>query len=74
MRKVDIDTHVVSFIFKNHSIGPLYNPDLAGRVRHDFVHDTKRLEGVKKIPIPRAPKLNSPIAIWDPGAGHWDVS
>jgi hypothetical protein len=30
MTSVVVDTDVASFIFKNHSIGALYEPDLAG--------------------------------------------
>lgn len=32
MTKVVVDTDVVSFIFKNHPIGSLYDPELAERV------------------------------------------
>jgi predicted nucleic acid-binding protein len=32
MTPVVVDTDVVSFLFKNHSIGLLYDPELAGRV------------------------------------------
>ena len=31
MNEAVVDTDVVSFLFKNHSIGDLYHPDLAGR-------------------------------------------
>jgi tRNA(fMet)-specific endonuclease VapC len=32
MTQIVVDTDVVSFLFKNHSIGLLYDPDLVGRV------------------------------------------
>jgi predicted nucleic acid-binding protein len=32
MTEVVVDTDVVSFLFKNHPIGRLYDPELAGRV------------------------------------------
>ena len=32
MTPVVVDTDVVSFLFKDHPVGPRYHPDLAGRV------------------------------------------
>ena len=32
MTAIVVDTDVISFIFKNHSIGSRYNPDLIGKV------------------------------------------
>ena len=31
MTEIIVDTDVLSFLFKNHPIGQLYDPDLAGR-------------------------------------------
>ena len=31
MTEIIVDTDVLSFLFKNHSLGQLYDPDLAGR-------------------------------------------